>query len=444
MIYQYYIETLGCSKNQVDSEQMIGLLNQASHHLVDSPEQAQIIIVNTCGFIEDAKQESIDTLLQLAQYKKAGSCQYLIASGCLSQRYADELSAEIPEIDAFIGTTSFDEVVKIVQLLDNRSDVLNRIDPIDKITNENAPRYLAPGTITAYLKIAEGCDNRCTYCIIPKLRGPYRSRKMEAIINEAQSLAARGVRELIVIAQDTSRYGIDIYGDYKLLSLLQKLNQIKGLKWIRLQYMYPDVLDKQTIKGIVELDKVVNYFDIPIQHADDYILKRMARHTSAGQIANLVQTIRHYSPDATIRTTVIVGFPGETQTHFEHLLDFVECYQFDRLGAFCYSLEENTPAYQLDGRVDTEQMQARLSELMRVQQDISESLLSKKVGQTISILIEEEIEPGAIYVGRSAYDAPEIDGECFVHSHGQSLKLGSFVEVEISDTLEHDMIGTIK
>lgn len=444
MIYQYYIETLGCSKNQVDSEQMIGLLNQATHHLVDSPEQAQIIIVNTCGFIEDAKQESIDTLLQLAQYKKSGICQYLIAAGCLSQRYADDLTAEIPEIDAFIGTTSFDEVVKIVQLLDDRTKVLNRIDPIDKITDDNAPRYLAPGTITAYLKIAEGCDNRCTYCIIPKLRGPYRSRKMSTIVNEAQSLASRGVKELIVIAQDTSRYGIDVYGDYKLLDLLQRLNQIDGLKWIRLQYMYPDILDEQMIKGIGALDKVVNYFDIPIQYADDYILKRMARHTTAKQIAGLVHAIRKHCSDATIRTTVIVGFPGETDTHFRRLINFIKRHQFDRLGAFSYSLEENTPAYMLDGQVSSQQMNARLSELMRVQQDISEALLSKKVGQIVSVLIEEEIEPGALYVGRSAYDAPEIDGECFVHSQGQALKLGSFVDVKISDTLEHDMIGIIQ
>ncbi len=437
---RYYIETLGCSKNQVDSEVMMGALDGASHRLVEVPSDADVIIVNTCAFIEDAKRESLDSIFELLQYKVEGRCRFFVVAGCLAQRYATELRAEISEVDAFVGTTSFVDIVKVVDLLRDRNRVLSRIDSADCITADDLPRRLPTGP-TGFIKIAEGCDNRCTYCIIPKLRGRYRSRKIESIVAEAERMAAAGVRELILIAQDTSRYGIDLYGDYKLNDLLTQLNAIADLKWIRLQYIYPDILTDQMIAGIAALDKVVNYFDIPIQHASDALLQRMHRNTNIAQLTKVIQSIRQHCPDAAIRTTVIVGFPGETAADFNILLNFVDYAKFDRLGAFRYSLEENTPAYKLPNRVPADLAEQRLSELMARQQDISETLQAAKCGQRQTVLIEEVVEAGDLYVGRTAYDAPEIDGVCYVHSFGKEIEIGQFVDVLINDYLEFDVIG---
>ncbi len=443
MNYNYYIETLGCSKNQVDSEIMMGLLDAADHNLVDDPLDADVIVVNTCGFIEDAKRESLDTIFELLQYKLHGNCQFFIVAGCLAQRYASELAAEIAEVDAFVGTTTFNEIVNVVGALQDRQRVLLQVDSADRITPDTSIRRLAEGTVTGFLKIAEGCDNRCTYCIIPKLRGRYRSRKIENIVAEAKAMARAGVTELIIIAQDTSRYGIDNYKAYKLVELLEQLNAIAGIKWIRLQYIYPDILTDAMIKGIAALEKVVDYFDIPIQHASNRVLKRMHRNTNLKQIRSVIKSIRKYCANPCVRTTVIVGFPGETAQDFEQLCDFVKEVKFDRLGAFRYSLEENTPAYALDGRVDEALATERLANLMALQQDISEGLQAQKIDKTIEVLIEEIVEENSIYVGRTAYDAPEIDGVCYVHTAGKSLAIGQYVHVLVTDYLEFDIIAQL-
>ncbi len=441
MQYRYYIETLGCSKNQVDSELMMGALDDAEHIMVTDPIEADIIVVNTCGFIEDAKRESLDCIFELLQYKTEGNCQFFIVAGCLAQRYADELSSEIGEVDAFVGTTTFLEIAKIVALLRDKQRVLLKIDSADRITPELTTRRFQSDGVTGFLKIAEGCDNRCTYCIIPKLRGRYRSRRIEQIVAEAKQMVAAGISEIILIAQDTSRYGIDLYGQYKLVDLLGQLNAISGIKWLRLQYIYPDILSDEMIAGIAALDKVVNYFDIPIQHASDGVLKMMHRNTNSQQISQVIQSIRRHCQDAAIRTTIIVGFPGETAADFDALIDFVKRVKFDRLGAFKYSLEENTPAYALPNRVSDQLADERLSYLMAVQQDISEQLQAAKVGRTLQVLIDEVIEPAKLYAGRTAYDAPEIDGICYVHTQGNVLQIGQYVDVSINDYLEFDVMG---
>ncbi len=443
MQYKYFFETLGCSKNLIDSEVMMGLLDKANFKLVTDPFDADVIVVNTCGFIEDAKRESLDTIFELLQYKTDGNCQFFIVAGCLAQRYAKELASEIAEVDAFIGTTTFDEIVAVVEALKDRQQVLLNIADESRLTPELPTRRFDKGRATGYLKIAEGCDNRCTYCIIPKLRGRYRSRTIAHIVAEAKAMVQAGVSELIIIAQDTSRYGIDNYKSYKLVELLTQLNAIAGIKWIRLQYIYPDILTDETIKGIAALDKVVDYFDIPIQHASDTVLKRMHRNTSVAQIRSVIKSIRKHCDNPCIRTTVIVGFPGETGDDFNALLDFVEEVKFDRLGAFRYSLEENTPAFALDGRVPEELATERLSTLMAVQQDISEALQEKKLNTIQEVLIEEIVEENKIYVGRTAYDAPEIDGVCYVHTAGKALKIGQYVNVSVTDFLEFDIIAKL-
>ncbi len=442
MAYQYYIETLGCSKNLVDSEIMMGRLARAAYRRVFEPSLADIIIVNTCGFIESAKQESLDTIFELLNYKTEGNCRYFIVAGCLSQRYATELALEIPQIDAFVGTTTFDDIVDVVNKLRagaKKSTLF--IDNCNRVTLDDGVRHIERGTVTGFLKISEGCDNRCTYCIIPKLRGRYRSRTIEAIVEEAKQMVASGISELIVIAQDTSRYGIDLYGSYKLLDLLRELNALAGVSWIRLQYMYPDILDETVIAGIAALDKVVNYFDIPVQHGSDAVLKRMNRNTTVEHIENVVALIRRYCPDSSVRTTLIVGFPGETDADFAALLDFVRRVRFDRLGAFVYSREEDTPAYGMPDQVDGAVAEARLARLMAVQQAISESLQLLKMDTSCTVLIEEVVEEDNIYVARTAYDAPEIDGVCYVHSHGKALAVGDYITVKITDALEFDIIG---
>ena len=434
------LESLGCSKNLVDAEIMMGILNKKGYKLVGDFEEADIILVNTCGFIESAKQESIDTILELAQLKETANLKILIVTGCLAQRYADELKAEIPEIDAIVGTGSYQNIDDIVDSLKKEKHIVS-LDDIDFVYNENLPRYISTPSHMAYLKIGEGCDNKCTYCIIPKLRGKYRSRKIEDIIIEAKDLAAKGVKEVVVIAQDTTKYGFDLYGKEMLPTLLEELANIEGLKWIRVMYSYPESITEELVKVIKKYDNICNYFDMPIQHASNKILKLMNRHTTKEDILSKVEMIRSYIPNATLRTTIIVGFPGETEEDFNELVEFVKIAKFDRLGAFAYSREEDTPADKLPNHVDEETKLSRRDALMLVQQEISQELNANKVGNEYEVLIEEQIED-KVYIGRTQGDAEEIDSIVYVKSNNQ-LEVGDFVNVKINSALEYDLMGDV-
>lgn len=436
-----YIETLGCSKNQVDTETMLGILDDA-YLLAETPEAAEIIIVNTCSFIHDAQDESVETILAFAGLKESGRCEKLIVTGCLSQRFPEALLSEIPAVDAIVGTGNFYKILEVVNALEEGSDQRVFIESVDLVIPENLPRILTSPSHYAYIKIAEGCDNRCTYCIIPQLRGKYRSREMADIISEVEDFVSYGVREIILIAQDTSRYGIDLYGESKLDELLTKLNAIEGLKWIRVQYSYPDILDDRLLEGFFKNDKVVNYFDMPIQHASNAVLKRMNRRTTLEAMTSLIGKIRARDENAVIRTTIIVGFPGETEEDFKTLLNFVAETKFDRLGAFTYSNEEGTAAYRLPDQIDETIKEDRKDRLMAKQMVISEQLSLSKIGKTFEVVVEEIAEEGKILVGRSAYDSPEIDGVVYIHTT-LPLAMGSFVKVYITDALEYDLIGVI-
>lgn len=434
------LESLGCSKNLVDAEIMMGILNKKGYKLVGDFEEADIILVNTCGFIESAKQESIDRILELAQLKETANLKILIVTGCLAQRYADELKNEIPEIDAIVGTGSYQNIDEIVNSLKEEKHIVS-LNDIDFVYNENLPRYISTPSHMAYLKIGEGCDNKCTYCIIPKLRGKYRSRKIEDIIIEAKDLAAKGVKEVVVIAQDTTKYGYDLYGKEMLPKLLEELANIEGLKWIRIMYSYPESISEELVKVIKKYDNICNYFDMPIQHASNKILKLMNRHTTREDILSKVEMIRSHIPNATLRTTIIVGFPGETEKDFNELIEFVKIAKFDRLGAFTYSREEDTPADKLPNHVEEETKLARKDALMLVQQEISQNLNLAKVGNEYEVLIEEQIED-KVYIGRTQGDAEEIDSIVYVKSNNQ-LKAGDFVNVKINSALEYDLMGDV-
>ena len=404
------LESLGCSKNLVDAEIMMGILNKKGYKLVGDFEEADIILVNTCGFIESAKQESIQTILELAQLKETANLKLLIVTGCLAQRYSDELKTEIPEIDAIVGTGSYQQIDEIIANLEKENHIV-------------------------------GCDNKCTYCIIPKLRGKYRSRKMEDIIAEAKELAAKGVKELVVIAQDTTKYGCDLYGKEMLPELLEELAQIEGIKWIRIMYSYPESITEELVKVIKKYDNICNYFDMPIQHASNKILKLMNRHTTKENILSTINMIRKHIPDATLRTTIIVGFPGETEEDFNELVEFVKVAKFDRLGAFSYSREEDTPADKLPNHLDQDVKDERRDALMLVQQGISEELNAAKVGNGYEVLIEEQIED-KVYIGRTQGDAEEIDSIVYVKSD-KKLNIGDFVNVKITSALEYDLMGDV-
>ena len=437
-----FIETLGCSKNLTDSEIMLGILDD-NYTLADEAAEANVIIINTCSFIHDAKEESIQAILEFAKFKEQGECEKLIITGCLSQRYPEALIDEIPEIDAIIGTSNFYEIAEVIERLYAGTEQKTFMKHIDLEIPESLPRILTTPKHFAYLKIAEGCDNKCTYCIIPKLRGKYRSRKIEDIVEEAKDLADMGVKELMIIAQDTSRYGIDIYDEPKLDLLLGELSKIEAIKWIRVHYSYPDILDDRLLSGFFDNDKVINYFDIPIQHASDKILKLMNRRTSLSDIEGIIEKIRKHDPNAVIRTTVIVGFPGETKEDFNILLEFVKKARFDRLGAFEYSDEEDTPAMLLKNKVSDEVKLERKNVLMETQMYISEELSYTKIGRTLEVVIEEVAEEGKILVGRSAFDAPDIDGVVYVHTT-KPYEYGTFLKVKITDALEYDLIGVVE
>lgn len=434
------LESLGCSKNLVDAEIMMGILNRKGYKLVGEFEEADIILVNTCGFIESAKQESIDTILDLAQLKENGNLKLLIVTGCLAQRYAKELQAEIPEIDAIVGTGSYQQIDEIIANLEKENNIVS-LNDIEFAYNEDLPRYVTTPEYMAYLKIGEGCDNHCTYCIIPKLRGRYRSRKMEDIIKEAKNLASKGVKELVVIAQDTTKYGLDLYGEVKLPQLLEELAQIDGIKWIRIMYSYPESITEELVKVIKKYDNICNYFDMPIQHASNKVLKLMNRHTTKEDIKSKVEMIRKYIPDATLRTTIIVGFPGETDEDFNELVEFAKDMKFDRLGAFAYSREEDTPADKLPNHLDEDVKLQRRDQLMLVQQEISQNLNAQKIDNEYEVLIEEQIED-KVYIGRTQGDAEEIDSIVYVKSENQ-LEIGSFVKVKINNALEYDLMGDV-
>lgn len=434
------LESLGCSKNLVDAEIMMGILNRKGYKLVGDFEDADIILVNTCGFIESAKQESIDTILDLAQLKETGNLKLLIVTGCLAQRYAKELQEEIPEIDAIVGTGSYQQIDEIIEGLKKENNIVS-LNDIEFAYNEDLPRYVTTPDYMAYLKIGEGCDNHCTYCIIPKLRGKYRSRKMEDILREAKDLASKGVKELVVIAQDTTKYGFDLYNEAKLPQLLKELAQIEGIKWIRIMYSYPESITEELVKVMKKYDNICNYFDMPIQHASNSVLKLMNRHTTKEDIKAKVEMIRSYIPDATLRTTIIVGFPGETEEDFKELVEFAKEVKFDRLGAFAYSREEDTPADKLPNHLEEDVKIRRRDELMLVQQEISKELNAQKVDNEYEVLIEEQIED-KVYIGRTQGDAEEIDSIVYVKSDNK-LNLGDFVKVKINNALEYDLMGDV-
>lgn len=432
------IISLGCSKNAVDSDQMMNTLKKHGFTLTKDETDADIVVVNTCGFIESAKEESIDTIIEIGEYKRNGKCEILLVAGCLGERYKDELMKELPEIDGILGTGNINEIVDVVDLL-LKGEKTVRVGEIDRDYDEEIIRVTEKGTHTSYIKIAEGCDNLCTYCIIPKLRGKYRSRALPNIIDEAKSLVESGTREIVLIAQDTTKYGIDLYGEYRLSELLDELNKIEKLKWIRILYLYPDTFEESLIKSIKRNSKVTKYVDIPIQHISNSVLKRMNRKTSKESITKLIENLRREMPDIIIRTTLIVGFPGETEEEFEELYDYVEDMKFDRLGVFTYSKEEDTPAALLDEQIDEYVKVERQQRIMELQQRISTQLNSDKVNKIYEVMIDEKVEEG-VFLGRTYMDSPEIDGVVYVHTD-KKLKNGDFVDVKISSYLEYDLIG---
>jgi ribosomal protein S12 methylthiotransferase len=433
---------MGCSKNLVDSEIISGLFTTNKHEIVLDPTIAEIIVVNTCAFINDAKEESIDEIFNLLKLKEEGNCKKMIVTGCLSERYSEELKKEIPEVDAFLGTTTFQEIIEIVDKIMKDESTIIKVGNIDQKIDESLKRNVSTPSYYAYVKIAEGCDNKCTYCIIPKLRGRFRSRKIEDIVSEVISLVKNGVKEIVLIAQDTARYGIDLYDEYKLADLLHELGKIEKLKWIRIQYAYPDIIDDKLINEIKTNRKVVKYLDIPIQHANNNILKKMNRKVTREQIENLVYKLRKEIPDIAIRTTLIVGFPSETKEQFQELYKFVEDLKFDRLGVFDYSDEEDTVACTFTNKIDEEVKLERKKEIMILQQMISQVKNDYKIDKIFEVVIEEKLENGKIYIGRTQYDSPDIDGIVYVHTD-RLLNVGDFVNVKITDALEYDLIGVL-
>lgn len=429
--------SLGCAKNLIDSQVMLKILYDSNYKLVKEPRLADIIIINTCGFIESAKQESINTIIEMAQYKSSGRCKVLIASGCLSERYNKELLEELPELDAVIGTGDYKSIDKII----NRTIMGEKVllyGNQETVDINNLDRYIQTGNYTAYLKIAEGCNNKCTYCVIPSIRGNYRSRRLDYIIKDANNLAQRGIKEIIVIAQDITMYGKDLYGELKLPKLLQEIAAIKGIEWIRLMYTYPDEFSDELISVIASENKICKYLDIPIQHASNNMLKRMGRRSSKENIYNLIDKLKKEVPMITLRTSLIVGFPGEKEEDFEELLGFIKQVKFDRLGVFTYSREENTPAYNMNNQIEYEVKLQRQEMIMQSQMDISLEKNAEFVGKTLKVLVEG-FDDGQ-YFGRSYRDAPEIDGLVYFNSKS-AISIGEFCEVLITEALEYDLMG---
>lgn len=449
--------SLGCSKNLIDTEVAIGMFKNNNYKIVNNPEEADILVINTCGFIESAKEEAINTILEMAEYKNR-RCKYLIVMGCLVQRYYEDLIKALPEVDLFIKIDEYDKLWNKIEDLIKRGIVeksktktskkISEIKPLPMPTyNEFMERVITTGKNYAYLKIGEGCSNKCTYCAIPYIRGPFVSRKMEEIVKEAEMLAKKGIKELIVIAQDTTKYGVDIYGESKLAELLQSLSKIKGIEWIRFLYSYPEGITDELIETVANNKKIANYFDIPIQHISNPILKKMNRKTSKEDIENIIAKIRKQIPDVVIRTSLIVGFPGETQENFEELLSFVKATKFDRLGTFMYSKEEGTPAARLPEQIHGNTKKSRYNKIMKVQAEISLENLKKKIGKTYKVLIEDISFDGKYFIGRTMQDVPEEDGLVYIKNDGKLNEkdiLNNFVNCKIKDVSNYDLIGVIK
>lgn len=441
--------SLGCDKNLVDSEKMLGLLSESGYTIVEDEAQADAIVVNTCCFIHDAKEESIETILEMASWKEKGKVKALVVTGCLAQRYQEEMAAELPEVDAIIGTTGYTEIVKVLdQLLGEEKEDGNRkpvyccpsIDLLPPSLSDK--RMVTTGAYTAYLKIAEGCNKRCTYCIIPYIRGKYRSFPMEDLLDEARRLVEAGAKELILIAQETTVYGVDLYGKKMLPELLRNLCQIEGLAWIRLLYCYPEEITDELIQVMQEEEKICHYLDIPIQHSEDRILRQMGRKTSRMELISLIEKLRKEIPDIILRTTLITGFPGETEEDFTHMVDFVKTTKFDRLGVFTYSPEDGTKAADMEGQLDEEIKEARRDCIMKLQQEISARAASGKVGREMAVLIEGYLYEEDIYVGRTYMDAPKVDGNVFVRSEEEMIS-GDIVPVRITAASEYDLMGDV-
>ena len=449
--------SLGCSKNLIDTEVTIGLFKDNNYKIVNNPEDADILVINTCGFIESAKEEAINTILEMAEYKKR-RCKYLIAMGCLVQRYYEDLIKALPEVDLFIKIDEYNQLWNKIEDLIKRDIVekskiktstkISEIKPLPMPTyNEFMERVVTTGKNYAYLKIGEGCSNKCTYCAIPYIRGPFVSRKMEEILDEAEMLARKGIKELIVIAQDTTKYGVDIYGESKLAELLEKLSKIKGIEWIRFLYSYPEGITDKLIETVANNDKIAKYFDIPIQHISDTILKKMNRKTSKENIIKILEKIRNKIPNVTLRTSLIVGFPGETKENFEELLEFVKDTKFDKLGTFMYSKEEGTPAAKLPNQIHGNTKKARYNKIMEAQQEISKQILKEKIGKTYKILIEDMSFDKKYLIGRTMQDVPEEDGLVYVRKDknlNENEVLNSFVNCKIIDVSNYDLIGEIQ
>ena len=433
--------SLGCDKNLVDSEVMLKLLEEKGYQFTDDETEADVIVINTCCFIGDAKEESVNTILEMAEYRKSGSCKALIVTGCLAQRYQKEILDEIEEVDAVLGTASYDAVAEAVEkALGGQKE--QRFESIDRLVPDQGGRVLTTGGHYAYLKIAEGCDKRCTYCIIPKLRGHFRSVPEEQLLAEAQRLADQGVKELILVAQETTVYGVDLYGEKRLPQLLTKLAQIPGIRWIRVQYCYPEEITEELIQVIKNEPKVCHYLDLPIQHASDRILKRMGRRTTQADLRRIIGRLREEIPDICLRTTLISGFPGETEDDHEELMRFVDDCEFDRLGVFPYSAEEDTPAASMPDQIPEEVKEERRAELMELQQEIAFEKAEEMAGRELTVMIEGKVADENAYVGRTYKDAPGVDGYLFLNTD-ETLMSGDFARVRVTGALEYDLIGEL-
>lgn len=434
--------SLGCDKNLADSEEMLGMLVERGYEITNDETEAEVIVINTCAFIHDAKEESVNTILEMAKYKQTGSLKALLVTGCLAQRYKEEIVQEIPEVDGVLGTASYDEILAALDHIFEGESFLKFKD-INSLPKNSKKRVVTTGGYFEYLKIAEGCDKHCTYCIIPKLRGSFRSVPMEQLLEQAQYLAEQGVRELILVAQETTVYGKDLYGEKSLHILLKKLCKIPGIQWIRILYCYPEEIYPELIQTMKEESKICHYLDLPIQHCSDKILKKMGRRTTKQELVDIVETLRKEIPDILLRTTLITGFPGETQEDHEELMEFIDTMEFDRLGVFTYSPEEDTPAANMPDQIEEEVKLDRQAELMELQQEISLDKGNAKIGSVVEVMIEGKVADENAYVARTYGDAPNVDGYIFVNTD-RELMSGDFARVHVTGALEYDLIGELE
>ena len=433
--------SLGCDKNLVDTEVMLGMLASRGYEMTNDEQEADIIVINTCCFIHDAKEESIQNILEMAEYKKNGSAKALIVTGCMAERYRQEILDEIPEVDEVLGTTAYDRILDAVDAaLAGQHEVMTA--DLDALPLPETKRLVTTGGHFAYLKIAEGCDKHCTYCIIPKIRGNFRSVPMERLLKEAQDLAEQGVKELILVAQETTLYGKDLYGEKSLPKLLRELCKISGIRWIRILYCYPEEITDELIQVMKEEPKICHYLDLPIQHANDTILKRMGRRTSKQELINIVQKLRKEIPDICLRTTLITGFPGETQEQHEEVMEFIDTLEFDRLGAFTYSPEEDTPAATFEDQIDEEVKEDRQADIMELQQKIAFNKAEDMIGREVLVMIEGKVADENAYVGRTYRDAPNVDGLIFINTDVELIS-GDFAKVKVTGALDYDLIGEL-